>query len=1167
MKSPLFQKQGLDAFLQQLNDPATTNPDDRTDKEFEHPYGSKGTEIENVKQGSDPDLINKIWKFFRAYRVGKIEEIVKFTGLTPEQIQPVLQEMGDLGYLRAHRTGEWQMLVGGGKVGATWGLINDIMGRDTPEDMPPPKPPQPRAANICPTCGRGMTRAYTDGGKSTVWVCTHCKFGPKTGTAKPRCPHCGSEDYSLMPTDFETAKCDDCGKNWDHGIVPGINDPKTAAGWGKAILPAVALMGLGQPPAASPTVVQPRPAIVQQEVKQHPSDPHMDRLVNAIARAEGAKPERNNPGNIVDFGTGKIKTFDTMAEGDAALREQLKRIADGLNPNFDPKMSLRDAGLVYSNGDPNWAKNVASIMRVSQDVPIGHLIKGTHAKHKRQARAMNVAVILNAPKFAAKNAPDPGQYDEKHEEHVRQEMKQWAQYAEEEDNTEDIKPFDPEGNYLCGDCDMRQGTNECMRVQGPINFEKGSCRLFHEGAPENQLPMAKKFTQAEAKYGESNQGGFGCHRCEYGGEAKEADGAGRPSWCSFWGTHVVPNACCSEQELVQIQPKEASFQKQALDPQLVTLLGSWVVLMLAKWFGQKWQERFGDISNTLTTRAANALQKQGVTSLATLDRYAQEQGTDRYKALGKLALQQLILAAAVTTGISAANLFNKSQTAPAAPAKPMHEVTDMYLEPVPAPAPAKPQHHGPTKKQVEEQKRQQKELEKQQLQQQMEQLREQDAESEARSLKTTSLKDAGIVNPRPAMRRREERNIYDSLKRHKELMDKYVAEGMSPEDASKKAMDEIKRKKGRELMHDDSGATTGLRMKPDYGESDSYTSKMNEANKSAAAKIKWRVDPPPTGQWSSFSQRAWPSADYVNGDPAASIHCSEEYRPANVKSGQHPPLKVWVADWNIPPEERGKKGRWVWRAMKGEFATLKEAQAAAAKLIDAHPELHTLDEPAPPEGKTSSMKNPLLQKKADWTMTCPHCKATARKKNREDDYKCESCPWTSKEEPKAMAHHADVEMHETPTMLPPRDDMKRHLDEDVQQEIDDGVDAPVQEGIKVGDGGDDFERGLEMQDEYFNDQVSDAKREAREAFMQDKDMQEDAASWGMTMDEFWQLHGDEYANEYWAGRQASKKAMKAEEGIAVCPKCTSSKVEEVTDDEGSEIRLFECGECAHLFSL
>jgi ribosomal protein L37AE/L43A len=48
---------------------------------------------------------------------------------------------------------------------------------------------------------------------------------PLTENKKPKCPHCGSKKYSLMPTDFETAKCKDCGKNWDHGIVKGINDP------------------------------------------------------------------------------------------------------------------------------------------------------------------------------------------------------------------------------------------------------------------------------------------------------------------------------------------------------------------------------------------------------------------------------------------------------------------------------------------------------------------------------------------------------------------------------------------------------------------------------------------------------------------------------------------------------------------------------------------------------------------------------------------------------------------------------------------------------------------------------------------------------------------------------------------------------------------------------
>jgi hypothetical protein len=47
----------------------------------------------------------------------------------------------------------------------------------------------------------------------------------KQAAVKPKCPNCGSTKYSLMPTDFETAKCDECGKDWDHGIVDGVNNP------------------------------------------------------------------------------------------------------------------------------------------------------------------------------------------------------------------------------------------------------------------------------------------------------------------------------------------------------------------------------------------------------------------------------------------------------------------------------------------------------------------------------------------------------------------------------------------------------------------------------------------------------------------------------------------------------------------------------------------------------------------------------------------------------------------------------------------------------------------------------------------------------------------------------------------------------------------------------
>lgn len=227
---------------------------------------------------------------------------------------------------------------------------------------------------------------------------------PLKQAAKPKCPHCGSTDYGLMPADFETAKCNECGKNWDHGIVPGINDPKIA----------------------------------------------------------------------------------------------------------------------------------------------------------KTARGINIAPIVNPKHFASANAPDTGEYDFKHEAHVREEAKGWAQYAEEQDNEESIKPYDPSGNYLCGTCDMRRGTDECSRVDGPISFEKGSCRLYHLGEPETDAPMKRKFSQEDAKYGE-NEGGFGCHRCEYGGEAKTADPDGRKSWCSFWGMHIQPNACCAQWDAGAKQVDKKNF--------------------------------------------------------------------------------------------------------------------------------------------------------------------------------------------------------------------------------------------------------------------------------------------------------------------------------------------------------------------------------------------------------------------------------------------------------------------------------------------------------------------------------------------------------------------------------------------------------------------------------
>jgi RNA:NAD 2'-phosphotransferase (TPT1/KptA family)/GNAT superfamily N-acetyltransferase/ADP-ribose pyrophosphatase YjhB (NUDIX family) len=149
--------------------------------------------------------------------------------------------------------------------------------------------------------------------------------------------------------------------------------PKEADWRSKYVLPTALALGLGAPSSVHPDEVTPQQI---EQVREEQAKKRIDALVEAISRAEGAKPELNNPGNLVDFNTGKIRTFDSWEEGRNALAEQLERIADGDHPNIKPDMTLREAGLVYSNGDPNWAKNVSRIMRVPETIKMQELVRG-----------------------------------------------------------------------------------------------------------------------------------------------------------------------------------------------------------------------------------------------------------------------------------------------------------------------------------------------------------------------------------------------------------------------------------------------------------------------------------------------------------------------------------------------------------------------------------------------------------------------------------------------------------------------------------------------------------------------------------------------------------------------------------------------------------------------
>jgi len=97
-------------------------------------------------------------------------------------------------------------------------------------------------------------------------------------------------------------------------------------------------------------------------------------------------------------------------------------------------------------------------------------------------------------------------------------------------------------------------------------------------------------------------------------------------------------------------------------------------------------------------------------------------------------------------------------------------------------------------------------------------------------------------------------------------------------------------------------------------------------------KIKWKVDPPPSGRYRSFVKRAWPMAHLDDADesPVAYITCLDEYKPRAARYGEHRPLTVNVAF------RFGISGfKWVaWT----KVATLREAKIVVGQWVFNHPE-------------------------------------------------------------------------------------------------------------------------------------------------------------------------------------------------------------------------------------
>ncbi len=103
---------------------------------------------------------------------------------------------------------------------------------------------------------------------------------------------------------------------------------------------------------------------------------------------------------------------------------------------------------------------------------------------------------------------------------------------------------------------------------------------------------------------------------------------------------------------------------------------------------------------------------------------------------------------------------------------------------------------------------------------------------------------------------------------------------------------------------------------------------MITINTDKLVKLKWEVGDVPTGTNNSFFKRAWPTAYYSNGRPAASLYCEDAYVPKNVKTGNHAPLEIRIA--------RYTDSKFVWLKLTKKAETLQEAKQAVEYFINKH---------------------------------------------------------------------------------------------------------------------------------------------------------------------------------------------------------------------------------------
>jgi hypothetical protein len=156
----------------------------------------------------------------------------------------------------------------------------------------------------------------------------------------------------------------------------------------------------------------------------------------------------------------------------------------------------------------------------------------------------------------------------------------------------------------------------------------------------------------------------------------------------------------------------------------------------------------------------------------------------------------------------------------------------------------------------------------------------------------------------------------------------------------------------------------------------------------------------------------------------------------------------------------------------------------------------------------------------------------------------------------ATTKTALVGIHETPKFLPPRDDVRRHLDEQVQDEVMEGV----MDGVKD----DKVAASDEQANEFYLDKVHSMKAEAKEAFMSDGAMQQEAQDGGMSMEDLWKEVGGAFTENYYISAYSKQGSIEVYEGLK-CPNCKSTKGKPVDDGANDGVSLQECLTCGSFY--